>query len=1297
MARAFVRLAFVIVFVLLNLLTTSSRRAESASGSCSTSGPTNFANCVSDILGGRRLLFPVDDLVVGLNEGNNPVNVTIVQTENGNPDNQISYNPNSGPDTFAVGAGRMFNLPRDVVVTLTTGSINIQDQDPNGPVNMAFPLNANAPVNQDQLARADFTGDGLADFAYIMQGAVYIVTAQDVDNLAAGVLVSDAGIPTISTQGWTTLAAGDFDGDGAPEIALAAGQTQQSAIGVEIFTVTPNFNSGGQLQTIAITSAGASQLAVSGYVDPVYITAGNFAGLYNPNTAYPYEQIALLYKYPGGSNGHVVQAMSVNPDPQTTNQTTYNPTAVDTLQLIDSGVDLNVLSFTSGYLNFYGQTEQIIAAYHEADYNSYIDALTFNAQLDIQYVNSTKAFTASNQQVVGLALGNFDQDVNQTGPIDLELAALVLQLDAFQQGCPPLGSLTLWAYLYEIDPSNNYALTETSNAQVGGCFGLETEIEMTLTAGDTQGRSLLLGNPSRVTAQHIQPEVVLAMPPMHIDYIAPSGSNTLTALNLSGVPGGFFSSYQTAVTDQTQSERASTTSFSTALTESIDQKISLGVPDIASVSIDTKTSSSQMWENSTSKTYTNLNSESFDASTRTGFGDQLWYVSERQNIYIYPVIGQYGCPESTPNCNSSEKVPQVMMFSGPDQVEPTTIDGTLVEWYQPVHEPGNVFSYPWNFSQLQAQQPNINLLTSGSPTTFYTDSSTLTEQANWANQTGQSVTSGSTKNYSWSKSVSVSGDLSVDIEGISIGGGTSYSFSYNGSKSFSTLNSSKTTLGQSTGIGIAKPGSFANPGEYEYAVAPYIFGTNPVTGTLQTLDLGTQVQTNGILTTGFTADPTDPNAGAWWGSAYEYPDLALNHPNRWNISSQIITSPNTNCLRLNSSSVTGDCATFNAPNSTSLWQSEFLWMKGFFITPADANGEGPQLRMATAGEQLLLETRVYNYSLTDMPPDSATVVQFYVQPWNPSTLSPAGNAVLIDNVGIGPIPGFNSNSNGGTLSNYSVASTMFDTTPYSDQYLVFWVVVVGKDQNGDPIEEMPEHGLTGVPPTLDSLTDALQWIEPYSNNIGMYKSTFYIAPQNNSVTAHTNETEALQLDPVQLSKQTAFLNEPIVVSTSVRPENDRSNLIVTFYRGNPNRNGKAIEVERLAHVSGGGAHQTQVLYRPQSCGNQRIFVRVHPAGKTQKTKLRVTIQPRPVVRTMLKRVKQIFPPETFAVERRGDGMYGRLKSAFKLFKQNNDAGALEALSKFRERVANQSGKSVPAEQAAILLAQTDLIFKCVKP
>lgn len=1256
-----------------------------------------FTN-VADILGGRRLLFPVDDLVVTLNEASDPVEPVIVQTENGEPGNQISYDVNDAPDTFATGTGRMFNLPRDVVVTLTTGTITIYDSDPNNPLQVSYPLNASAPVNQNQLARADFTGDGFADFAYIMQGSVYVVAAQDVNNIGAGVLVSYAGNPSFSTTGWTTLAAGDFNGDGAYEIALASAQTQGNTIGVEIFAVTPSFNTQGQLQSITLTAAGSAQLGVTNYAAPLYITAGNFAGAFNPNTAYPYHQIALLYEYAGGANGHVVELMSVNPSPNNATPATYTPTEVDTAQLIDSGVTLDWLTLTSGFINFYGQTEQIIAGYHEDGYNSYIDVLTMDNQLSIQYVNSTKAFTASNQGLVQVVLGNFDQETNSTGPIDLELAALILELDTFQNNCP-LVSVRSMLYLFEIDPSNNFALTETTNAQVGGCMELsQTPPVMTLAAGDTQGRSLLLGAPSRITAQHIQPEVVLAMPPMHIDYVAPSGSPTPVPLNLSGVPGGFYSSYQTAVTNQNQSERKSTTSFSTALTESIDQKVSLGVPFIASVSVDTKTSASQMWENNVSKTYTNLNSQSFDASTHTGFGDQLWYVSERQNIYVYPVIGQYGCPESKPDCDSSEQVPLTMMFSGPDQVQPTTISGSVVEWYQPPQEPGNVFSYPWNLSQLQANQPNINLLTSNAPTAFYTDSSTLTEQANWANQTGQNVTSGSVKNYSWSKSVSISGNVSANIEGISFGGGTTYSFSYNGSKSFSTLNSSTTTLGQSTGIGVNKPGSFANPGEYEYAIAPYIFGTNPVTGTIQTLDLGTQIQTNGILTTGFTADPTDPNAGAWWGSAYSMPDLALNHPNRWNVSSQINITPNPSCLRIDSTSVTMNCATFNTPNTTNVWQSEFYWMKGFFITPADANGQGPQVDTATAGDQLLLETRVYNYSLTDMPPDSDVVVQFYVQPWNQATLQPSANAVLIENVGIGPIPGFNSNSNGGTLPNYATAGTVFDTTPYGDQYLVFWVLVVGKDQQGNPVTEMPQHGLTGIPPTLSSITEATDWTESYSNNVGLYKSLFYVEPASTEQGSHAEPesevkaAERLQVDPIQLSTRTAQLNEQVIVSTNVRAKNPRDSVVVTFYRGDPNKTGAAFEVERLAHIRGGDLHRAEAIYRPDRCGTHNLFVQVEPGGRTASTKLEVTLNPRPVLRNMLQRLLEIFPQE-----KRGDGMIARLRQAKRFFRDNDNAAALRSLEKFKTRVTNQSGKSVPAEQADVLLAQTAQIFSCIKP
>ena len=429
-----------------------------------------------------------------------------------------------------------------------------------------------------------------------------------------------------------------------------------------------------------------------------------------------------------------------------------------------------------------------------------------------------------------------------------------------------------------------------------------------------------------------------------------------------------------------------------------------------------------------------------------------------------------------------------VMFSGPTVTLQESVGGASLEWYQPIHEVGNVFSYPWSLEQLQAAEGGIDLLTSSDPDGFATDSSTHTAEATWAGQQTTTSTSGTASNISWKVSTSVT--ESAGIFGGAVG---SQSFSYNGSVAISTLNTLTTKVGESTGIGIVKPGTFPSPPLYQYPIFPYVFGDNPVPGTLQNLNLGTQLQTSGILRAAYTADPTDPTAGSWWQGAYTWPDVAVNHPARW--STQLITptAPQPNCIPVAATSRNQACVTFNPPE-TDIWTSEFHYMKGLLITPAGVSGEGPQLTQAIAGVPLLLRTRVYNYSLADMPSRQQhrrPVLRSAVGPERCSFLP--GNAFLIDSVQLPPLPGFNSASSGGTTPNWTTASTeKLDTTSYGDQYLVFWVLVYMTGAQG-LVPEMPGHGLTAIPPTLDSIAAATAYLEPYSNNIGFYRSLFYIA------------------------------------------------------------------------------------------------------------------------------------------------------------------------------------------------------------
>ena len=161
-----------------------------------------------------------------------------------------------------------------------------------------------------------------------------------------------------------------------------------------------------------------------------------------------------------------------------------------------------------------------------------------------------------------------------------------------------------------------------------------------------------------------------------------------------------------------------------------------------------------------------------------------------------------------------------MQFSGPDLVTQSRIDGNQLEWYQPVQEPGNVFSYPWSAALLQRSVRGVQPLTADPATVWATDSS------------------GSTVSVSWSQGLGEQRDQRLGLDpvlrrlddGLGQRGGswalapaTSAGFDYNSSSSVSTLNESSSTLGSSTGIKIVKP-AFANPGQYAYAAQTYIFG-----------------------------------------------------------------------------------------------------------------------------------------------------------------------------------------------------------------------------------------------------------------------------------------------------------------------------------------------------------------------------------------------------------------------------------------------------------------------------------------
>jgi hypothetical protein len=209
------------------------------------------------------------------------------------------------------------------------------------------------------------------------------------------------------------------------------------------------------------------------------------------------------------------------------------------------------------------------------------------------------------------------------------------------------------------------------------------------------------------------------------------------------------------------------------------------------------------------------------------------------------------------------------------------------------------------------------------------------------------------------------------------------------------------TMAASDGFTVSVPG-FNLGAEYSYPFDGYILGDPVDPDVLQTelmADLENEVnQTiNGTLRLAFTAQPDDA-PGVWWtNSAAPYlsaPDAALNHPFRWTLISE-------------SSGPLSSVYCFDVLDRDNVQSGGGYEMKGLFVL-AEGATTGPQLTIANDGDTLQLQARVYNYSRLDMaeasPPVTGVRVQFYGQEWDATTQEFTGDAFLIGEDTLDPIP-----------------------------------------------------------------------------------------------------------------------------------------------------------------------------------------------------------------------------------------------------------------------------------------------------
>jgi hypothetical protein len=1246
---------------------------------------------VSDILLGERHLLRTEDLLITLDTGNQSTGSQFknlhLNTKNLHINQQTSHpviNPKchlTRPDNLSHSVpfnnvihsrlGRLFDLDHDVSVTLAPaasnygqgchGLLGLYIKDPADSANNSLTVVENSSPMWTQLLLADFDQDGFDDVFQNHGGGYAIHTASHLQKPADGLKrVAFQGIPGDVSALLSPPVAGDFNGDGAMDIAWLASQPKDnSPISIYLISVCPrpgveiNGNTCQRpFQVIPVSSVDYAQQAIdtgarlnwpspgcSGCPDSMNqfaLAAGNFDG-----------------RFTAMSGTHRDELVFVRSDQWQLEVTAYR-LGVDLKpqeppkKTVFKDFKSHGFHLTSGPIQPFSTLDQLALISVDDNINVHNQLAVIRFASDLQaswHVLDTSAAVFNRPGTVygyaianGIAMGRFDPP-QQGGDRDSHSQVAVLY-DVRNDAPVPNERFTV-VHIYTLggvaDPAPKFKSEYVAAKQLFTSPGIMS-VAAPLQAGDIQGRTLLLGEPDTFQVEsHLQPNVILGSPPQHVDFITPAKQHQPVVFNFSAIKKDFHSTYAVQSSNENQSSNRSTTSSGWALKQSssLAGKTNFGVVEVSG---ELRQSLDVAEKNSVGKTFDTFQSKSFDASTTTGLGDQLWYSSRRMNVFIYPVLGKYRCPDDRDSCEIDEREPMTVVFSGPDNIRANiSATGRNLEWYQPVHVPGQLFTYPWNQQQLLLQNPDLQTLSQTNTGAFFTDDSSTTRKINWKGS------SKSSQSVGFSSSWTLGGGTSVAVgtpeETYKKAGGVKGAFNFDMSYShgLESLNTDSSQIGTSTGIAIKKPGSFPNPGNYQFLLEPFVFGSDDQIQRSGNLKPDGDILTRGPLQTAFTADPTDPNSGSWWSSSpyRQHSDVGFGFPARWEIGN----SNQTDLIDKATACIGGECAVMDNPDSSDLWNSSFFWLRGFYIR---ANGEGPQRTAAHSGDRLQLSVRVYNHSLKDMNQGQRIKVRFFGQPWNHQTNQPLAGSTsfLIGEDNLPALPGFASSED----PNWRMAHTWFDTTRCGGQacggnYYVFWAVVWTVDGQQQLVrQELPGHGLnqdmetTELNTLLSQQTPEMQRLftvadhglmeqtltqdkvtTSFSNNLGFYHQVFFI--HNHDLPAwqskraassnHAQTQGQAGIRSMRLAQNNITAGQEVTVTIELSSQGHSNDALqLMLYQHGPDQSaGQLLDHEIITHIKANDRYQVRLPIRPEGCGNQRIQAVLNPGEPSQAPEL----------------------------------------------------------------------------------------------
>ena len=600
------------------------------------------------------------------------------------------------------------------------------------------------------------------------------------------------------------------------------------------------------------------------------------------------------------------------------------------------------------------------------------------------------------------------------------------------QGSAPLVTTQLYRVDQNIDPATaNGPLTLAATTTIpkldtGGC-GTSGRVE--LQSLDLDGDSIQLGPPMHsVVALPQVYDWILQEPPQHLDYF-PNGG----LVNVSRNP-----TFNVGYSDAQARAFAETTGTSSDWTvgTSVKANATLGVDGdylIAKANLSASVTNQFNYDyDNNQKDYT-ANSDTYTStlSTQTAGGDSLRFRGKQFDIWRYPA---YGVASSTPG---QPYAYYELMLPRTNDTPYQTMDDLAAQTYgyQPIHENGNILSYPavgagdafapadsgqWLLPadiKPEAVPPNAVRCQNDTRWCWSSPLTNTTQQFSFGAtnsslqlEVEQSYTSGGTRQWSNKLSDSLDVEATTEFTVFGVGGSGCVNAQVHGGYSWGQSSTFVNASDETQTLTLNVPATNNSSVPYHFNPMMYITG-------------------DGVIKVAHGAG-TD-NGGSFWQQRYTAADPALNLPRK-----------------------------FNQPQGATTWELNKQWLdaqqlRGFWVrsaTPNPVTNTYDVVDGVAAGQQVLLDARVYNYSVGTAVVSGTLPIRFDLEPINPASYASAtGARTTVGTVTAPAIPYHGQeDSTGDVLDNYvSVRSTLDTSTlvpagKLAQTYRV-WVVLDGDD------------------------------------------------------------------------------------------------------------------------------------------------------------------------------------------------------------------------------------------------------------